>query len=95
VKNETPISTYIKAHDYNRHRWHTRRRIKCELCRFYVPIWNGRLEGKCHVNPPVIDESFDNARSDAGLGNWPKVTPEDWCGSWLPEADPPHYKSEV
>lgn len=51
---------------------------KCEECRFFETI-NGRHApaGKCRRHSPRPGMS----------PSWPEVSPDDWCGEWLPDPE--------
>lgn len=52
----------------------------CDTCAFFDRHDNGI--GQCRANSPTID--------DQGLGAWPVVSPNDWCGEYgvLQEEEP-------
>ena len=56
----------------------------CSQCRFYFtpPTVNGC--GECRRDPPVARLSYNGIHDDLGLGVWPLVLPEHWCGVFEP-----------
>lgn len=58
--------------------------MRCAECRFYEVL--AADAGKCHCNPPLA--------AMHGLGIYPGVQPDNWCGCFDAKADVPEVKAE-
>lgn len=47
----------------------------CRKCRFSKPHAEKKDVRVCHKNPPQIED---------GIGYWPNVEHQEWCGCWEP-----------
>jgi len=49
--------------------------VRCRNC----SVWDEE-SGTCHANAPVLVD-------DDMIAIWPKTTPDDWCGDFVPAPD--------
>ena len=52
----------------------------CQRCSFFDDAGASAALGLCRFNPPVSQPNAD------AHGLWPKVSNDDWCGHYKPEA---------
>lgn len=51
----------------------------CSNCKFFRPIEASPTRGgECHRNPPNLEHV-------SGMGKFPRVNREDWCGEYRPK----------
>lgn len=57
---------------------------QCVNCKFYFQAEAYR--GQCRLDPPRVRNPYD------GLGVFPIVNPEMWCGEWEAQPEPEEKK---
>ncbi len=61
----------------------------CLACRFFSPHSNQYGHNECRRRSPAPRLTYDGRHDELGLGAWPVVLEEHWCGEFEPQGDFP------
>ena len=57
-------------------------KVTCACCRFFSPKSVAQPRHECHRRAPVPRLGQDGRHDEFGIGVWPIVLPEKWCGEF-------------
>lgn len=57
-------------------------KVSCACCRFFSPKSVTQPRHECHRRAPVPRLGPDGRHDELGIGVWPIVSPEKWCGEF-------------
>ena len=55
---------------------------RCSTCRFFSPQSSVSFLDECRRHSPIPRLTFDGRHDEHGLGAWPAVLPDHWCGEF-------------
>jgi hypothetical protein len=59
-------------------------KVTCSCCRYFLPLPNGHRRNQCRRRAPAPRLTYDGRHDLLEPGVWPVVSPEDWCGDFIP-----------
>ena len=57
-------------------------KVICACCRFFSAIDDRYQKGQCRRRTPVPRLVFDGRHDGSGIGVWPIISSESWCGEF-------------
>jgi hypothetical protein len=61
----------------------------CSMCRFFSPNSSEYGRDECRRRSPGPRLTYQGRHDEFGLGAWPFVLPQHWCGEFEPEVVSP------
>ena len=55
-------------------------KLTCACCRFFAPKSAGQPRNECRRHSPTARLGVDGRHDEFGIGVWPIVAPNLWCG---------------